>query len=642
MTDMTLLSFDKPSKMASPTPAPGDCYGDGAACPRASRIGTREGRRRRGRALHRLRSVRLDAAFVADVASRWPRCAVVPNQRCGCWYAPGGGGYEVVSDAPTYFKSTDGHPGTWNFSLKRLNLPFLRALAGAGEGAVLLVDASRSKVLPDSLSRTVPIWCAVWNETVLRCAARAGRKLEGQGWGAGPSPLLFLPPSAVWEGERSEIASRIGRLADELWGSGLVDEGWLLRTVVRPLRPYWIANGGGAAPGLLGGTDGPDPHRYLCVLCVSCSDPSEEHRSALPWYTPGAADDDEAWARGLTPALFWGGAGPGAVLGDGTRPVSATDADRAIDRIVAGARARDRDRDRDRDRAGTGTVGDGDDDATADPLLPLAAAPAPLAYSWVGRSGLAVGTRRSGRPPECWGGSPSSSFPHRGFDAVLNVTTSEYDGMASGRAIPTGRTYLCCPVREGKRDRTELERWMAVAAAYVGCHLAGGRTVLVHCAQGMDRSVAVVMAAVALFCNYGGREGSAAGLPLRSCCAPMSLGGLERHMGLEREGGEMYRRSGMRKALVDALMGRAGRGAIVAYARFLRGEEGEGEGRPLADKKSLRLVLHGVRSHHERAAPTRSTLQKLNRFFMSGRYEETEAGSVGGGGGSGGKRGRDA
>ena len=57
-----------------------------------------------------------------------------------------------------------------------------------------------------------------------------------------------------------------------------------------------------------------------------------------------------------------------------------------------------------------------------------------------------------------------------------------------------------------------------------------------------------------------------------------------------------------------------------------------GGGRPLADKKSLRLVLHGVRSHHERAAPTRSTLQKLNRFFMSGRYEETEAGSVGGGG----------
>ena len=35
MTDMTLLYFDKPSKMASPTPAPGDCYGDGAAGPRA-------------------------------------------------------------------------------------------------------------------------------------------------------------------------------------------------------------------------------------------------------------------------------------------------------------------------------------------------------------------------------------------------------------------------------------------------------------------------------------------------------------------------------------------------------------------------------------------------------------------------------
>ena len=34
--------------------------------------------------------------------------------------------------------------------------------------------------------------------------------------------------------------------------------------------------------------------------------------------------------------------------------------------------------------------------------------------------GLAVGSRRAGRPPECWAA----------FDAVVNVTQDEYAGMA--------------------------------------------------------------------------------------------------------------------------------------------------------------------------------------------------------------------
>lgn len=52
-----------------------------------------------------------------------------------------------------YFKSTDGHFGSWTFSLTRLNLS--AALLAAQEGGVLIVDATRrGKTFPVRLFRT--------------------------------------------------------------------------------------------------------------------------------------------------------------------------------------------------------------------------------------------------------------------------------------------------------------------------------------------------------------------------------------------------------------------------------------------------------------------------------------------------------
>ena len=86
-----------------------------------------------------------------------------------------------------YFKSTDGHVGTYAISLKRLNLSLLEVLhqsstttavngddgdgncAGqGGGGGCFLVDSSVRKILPDSFSRTIPIWCCVVNRLVLK------------------------------------------------------------------------------------------------------------------------------------------------------------------------------------------------------------------------------------------------------------------------------------------------------------------------------------------------------------------------------------------------------------------------------------------------------------------------------------------
>jgi hypothetical protein len=82
----------------------------------------------------------------------------------------------------------------------------------------------------------------------------------------------------------------------------------------------------------------------------------------------------------------------------------------------------------------------------------------------------------------------------------LNVTTNEYEDNMSEKIGLAGKHYLCCPVEEGKRDKTELERWMSVALLFYGIHgVSGGGKVLIHCAQGKDRSVAVAMACLAVF-----------------------------------------------------------------------------------------------------------------------------------------------
>ena len=110
---------------------------------------------------HRVLSISSDASFVRCVADHHPQLPVFANLRCGLWYARVAG---VCTDT-AYFKSTDGHVNTWNFSLRRLNLNVVEA-AAKGSG-ILLVDATkRGRRLPDSFSRTVPIWCTVINRVV--------------------------------------------------------------------------------------------------------------------------------------------------------------------------------------------------------------------------------------------------------------------------------------------------------------------------------------------------------------------------------------------------------------------------------------------------------------------------------------------
>jgi tRNA A64-2'-O-ribosylphosphate transferase len=217
--------------------------------------------------------------------------------------------------------------------------------------------------------------------------------------------------------------------------------------------------------------------------------------------------------------------------------------------------------------------------------------------SALGDTGIFLGSRRAGRPPECW----------EHFDAILNVTDQEYP--------ETDKCYyLQMPVEEGKRDRTELERWMAVGILFVAVHCSDKR-VLIHCNQGRDRSVAVAMACVVLMCELK--------LPLafRSKVNKLSQKSLYQCLfgEVQPNSDTLYKYSGLSKRLVKALMGREGRNLIQEWFRQELGLPQESS--TLATKETLRVALHLIQQHRNEVSPTRSTMQKLNRFFMSSGYE---------------------
>eukprot|EP00434_Breviolum_minutum_P043991 symbB.v1.2.039242.t1/scaffold6435.1/size21805/3 len=103
-----------------------------------------------------LLSIQQDADFATLARGMRPEWPVLANLRAGAWYMS-----PSALDGTCYFKSMDGHRNAWDFSLIRLNLHVARMAAGSN--GVILVDCTgnRRKRFPDSLSKTVPIWCAV-------------------------------------------------------------------------------------------------------------------------------------------------------------------------------------------------------------------------------------------------------------------------------------------------------------------------------------------------------------------------------------------------------------------------------------------------------------------------------------------------
>jgi len=247
--------------------------------------------------LNRLLSVRFDADWVSRLAGSPARYPLVPNERCGSWYVVG-----CDASSSAYFMSKDGHKGKWDFSLRRLNLHV--ASMAADKGGVLLIDStSRGKRVPDSLSKTVPIWCAVLNRALALIAQR-------EDWDTD----LHVPWIAVDSEEQRAIEQRIDGFVEAFMDLGL-DLGELAAKVRKPLRPVWVSPSHDVGYSDLLRQQGDLP--YYPIVCVTASEFVDESTETVVKtievaagdtvtfeYVAGGGDDHDSWSLGMTPQQF--------------------------------------------------------------------------------------------------------------------------------------------------------------------------------------------------------------------------------------------------------------------------------------------------------------------------------------------------
>ncbi|GAB2219719.1 hypothetical protein Droror1_Dr00007356 [Drosera rotundifolia] len=116
---------------------------------------------------------------------------------------------------------------------------------------------------------------------------------------------LHLPlwVSAV---EKASIEERLDEWTRQLEDSG-ADIASLALSLKKPLRPLWISQ-----RSVVWLNEVPDHESwdFTPIILVSASASTgvfqQRTSSQFSWiYIPGAGDDEESWARGLTPSLFW-------------------------------------------------------------------------------------------------------------------------------------------------------------------------------------------------------------------------------------------------------------------------------------------------------------------------------------------------
>ncbi|KAH3903615.1 tRNA A64-2'-O-ribosylphosphate transferase SCDLUD_001260 [Saccharomycodes ludwigii] len=270
---------------------------------------------------NRLHSILLDYDYIKNyiLPTYYPKFPIIPNQRCGLWYLPP----ELYCslNASVYFKSTDGHTNIWEFSTRRTNFHLFQILlngngsSGSGSGVVIVDSTRRGKKLPDSLSKTIPIWCSVIN-----CIMNGNDNQNSDDLG------LYLPPETVSATEAGQIRQKITFLVQKIKEKfpQIVKTCQAFKNdsshnnVSRViLRPIWCYPGSKMNMDPFTGkiipwentnsNDAKSDVKIYTIVCCCCSYQCQDgidKRNGFT-YVQGAADDHESWSHGLEPLDFW-------------------------------------------------------------------------------------------------------------------------------------------------------------------------------------------------------------------------------------------------------------------------------------------------------------------------------------------------
>ncbi|CAG8661712.1 7719_t:CDS:2 [Acaulospora colombiana] len=215
---------------------------------------------------NRIQSIHEDSQFVTMIADQFPKYPMFGKILS----------YSVVQrlleDRPehVYFKSTDGHFGQWSFNLRRANLHLLPLICEHGGG----------KSMPDALSKTVPLWCAVINACLSSQGGLSDQEWEKNG-------RLFIPPKTVSDSEKDQMEKLIPKLAKTLSESSFV-----LPSIDKPLKPFWITPQS-AIPSF------DQSIGFFPMICISASRQVADglqRRTNYYTYVQGSGDDHESWS----------------------------------------------------------------------------------------------------------------------------------------------------------------------------------------------------------------------------------------------------------------------------------------------------------------------------------------------------------
>ncbi|XP_071729458.1 tRNA A64-2'-O-ribosylphosphate transferase isoform X2 [Rutidosis leptorrhynchoides] len=368
----------------------------------------------------------------------------------------------------------------------------------------MVVDSTRKgKRFPDSMSKTIPIWTCVLNRAILNYRSRMcaiDKPMEGVKSSTQNSytnvqesskwdSCLHLP---LWvpETEKVRIQHNIDRWVNQLETSG-ADIASISSLLRKPLRPLWISQ-----KTVIWLNEVPDYNSwdFTPIILISASAASDIYRqktsSEFSWnYIAGAGDDEESWARGLTPSLFWNdvydliSSGPdlcnqkvaGIVEKDrvyrAQRGLNAPQV--SLKQTKLGSTCSTQIQDRPLDIV--------TENGTGEHLLGNE-----HTISWLGLTNLSV----------C---ATGYDFKESDVDGILNCDQNQ---ILCTLKDPEAHLHL--PIMNSKFDRFSLQRNLPSALSFAKRHLKEGKRLAVCCNSGEDISVCICLAILISLFNVEG------------------------------------------------------------------------------------------------------------------------------------------
>lgn len=365
----------------------------------------------------------------------------------------------------------------------------------------MIVDSTRKgKRFPDSMSKTIPIWTCVLNRAIRKHLSKTDDvSLLNEGetrqvsvdWDCS----LHLP---LWVSntERVKIENRLEEWTEQLDVSG-ADIASLSACLKKPLRPLWISQ---KTVIWLNEVPDHDSWDFTPIILVSASSSTGftqiRTTSEHSWnYIAGAGDDEESWARGLSPNLFWKNAYE--IIKSGPDLCNQKVAD-----IVEKDRVHRAQRGQNAPQVivKTSKLADGSThlshkesplclDATKTENVPNSH-DEHYAISWLGSTNLAVGTSQAAANPS-------------NVDCILNC-----DKESITVSLRNTNAYLHLPMLTSKFDRFSVLNNLPSAVNFAKVNLSIGKKLLICCNNGEDISICVCLAIfISLFDDEGTFDG---------------------------------------------------------------------------------------------------------------------------------------